>query len=426
MATTTIDSRVPRLDVDPYSGEFLSDPYPYYTELREAGPFVWLTPRSIYATCRYDEARTVLGDWETFTTNRGFGLTDLVVDTPLVDTPEYAARFRDRPEMNTVGMRMLLDGARADPPEHTAQRKIINRVLTPAAVRRLRDRFTREAEELVERVVARGGFDAATDLSDVYVLKMLCDATGLPEEGREHLIAYGDMAMNTSGPRDTRYLDSIERAVPAIDWVEWAARRENVSPGGFGAEFYALADAGELTEEEASIFVRIFPIAGFDTTASTIANAIYNLAQNPDQWAFLRDDPSLARKAFQETLRYDLAPQPLFRAPTRDVELSGVTLAEGRKVLVLLGGANRDPRRFEHPDRFDIHRDATGHVGFGLGIHACAGQMMASLEAECLLGALARRVERIELDGEPTRRANNTLHTWANLPVRVTLRAHTS
>jgi hypothetical protein len=424
MRTTAIDSRVPQLDVDHYAEDVLADPYPLYAELREAGPVVWLTRYGIYTVARYEEVRTVLGDWQTFTTNRGFGLTDMGVDTPLVDTPEYAA-FKDQPGMDTEGMRFLLDGARPDPPEHLAGRQILTRILTPATVRGLRERFVGEAEALVGRVIARGSFDAATELADVYVLKMLADATGLPEDGREHLLAFGDMAMNTSGPRDKRYLDSIDKAIPAVTWVEWACRRENLAPDSFGAQLYAMADAKEITVEDASAFVRVFPIAGFDTTASTIANAIHNLARRPEQWALLRDDPSLARKAFQETLRYNLAPQPLYRTTTREVELAGVTLAEGRKVLALLGAANRDPRRFEDPERFDIRRDATGHIGFGTGIHACAGQALATLEAECLLSALARQVEQIELAGEPTRRASNTLHTWSKLPVKVRPRAHT-
>jgi 4-methoxybenzoate monooxygenase (O-demethylating) len=424
MPTTAIDNRVPQLDVDHYSEEFLADPYPFYAQLREAGPVVWLTRYGIYAVARYDEVRTVLGDWETFTTNRGFGLTDMATDTPLIDTPEYAP-FKAKPGMDTEGMRLLLDGARPDPPEHAAGRRIITRILTPGAIRGLRERFVHEAEVLVKQLVARRTFDAAVQLSDSFVLNMLADATGLPDEGREHLIAFGDMAMNTSGPRDNVYLRSIEKSIPAVSWVEWACRRENLASEGFGAQLYAMADAGEITAEEASMYVRVFPIAGFDTTASTITNAIHNLARNPDQWALLREQPALARKTFQETLRYNLAPQPLYRATTREVELSGVTLAEGRKVLALLGAANRDHRRFPDPDRFDIRRDASGHIGFGVGIHACAGQMLATLEADCLLGALARHVQEIEPAGEPRRRVSNTLHTWASLPVKVTPRAHT-
>jgi hypothetical protein len=424
VAGAAIDSTVPELDVDPYAADFLDDPYPYYVQLRDAGPVVWLRALGVYAAAGHAEVRAVLNDWETFTTNRGFGLTDMAVDVPLVDTPEYAP-FADNPLMTTDGMRGLLDGARADPPEHTPGRKVFTTILAPGAVRQLRERFTSEADEIVARVAARGSFDAAKDLAEVYVLKMLCDTVGLPEEGREHLLAYGDMAMNTSGPRDRRYLDSIARAVPAVEWVAGATQRDRLSGESIGARLFAMADDGVMTHEQAAGFVGAFPIAGVDTTASTIANAIHDLIANPDQWQLLREQPSLSRRAFQETMRRDVAPQPLFRTTTRRVELGGATLEAGRKVLVFLGAANRDPRVFEDPDRFDIRRDASAHLGFGTGIHACPGQTLAMLEGESLLGALARRVEGLELAGEPVRRANNTLHTWAELPVRISGSVHT-
>lgn len=419
-----IDSGVPQLDVDPYDEGFLADPYPHYEALREAGPVVWLRPLGVYAVARHAEVAAVLSDWETFTTRRGFGLTDMALDVPLVDSPEYA-QFAENPEMTTFGMRMLLDGARPDPPENEQFRRTFTTLLAPGAVRPLRERFAAEAEEIVARMVARGRFDAAKELAEAYVLKMLCDAVGLPEEGREHLLLFGDMAMNTSGPRDRRYLDSISRAVPSVEWVSGVCQRDRLTGDGIGARLFAMADEGIITHEDAGNYVRAFPTAGVDTTASTIANAISDLIAFPDQWELLREQPSLSRRAFQETMRRDVAPQPLFRTTTRRVELSGAVLEEGRKVLALLGAANRDPRRFEDPDRFDIRRDASGHLGFGIGIHTCPGQTLAMLEGECLLGALARQLETIELDGEPVRRANNTLHTWAHLPVRVTPRAHT-
>ena len=135
-----IDSSVPQLDVDPYSDDFLADPYPHYVTLREAGPVVWLRPLGVYAVARHAEVASVLRDWETFTTRRGFGLTDMAVDVPLVDSPEYA-QFADNPAMNTFGMRMLLDGARPDPPDNAQFRKVFTTLLAPGAVRPLRERF---------------------------------------------------------------------------------------------------------------------------------------------------------------------------------------------------------------------------------------------------------------------------------------------
>jgi cytochrome P450 len=118
-------------------------------------------------------------------------------------------------------------------------------------------------------------------------------------------------------------------------------------------------------------------------------------------------------------VRFESPVQTFFRTTTREVDVEGVRIPEGEKVLLFLAAANRDPRRWEDPDRFDASRKASGHVGFGSGIHACVGQMLARLEADVLLGALARRVEAIELDGEPELKLNNTLRGLAHLPVRV-------
>jgi cytochrome P450 len=187
-----------------------------------------------------------------------------------------------------------------------------------------------------------------------------------------------------------------------------------------GALVYAAVDSGELTAEEAPLLVRSFLSAGVDTTVNGLANALYCLATHPGQWQILNDDPSLARAAFEEALRHEAAVQTFFRTTTRPVEISGVRLGEGEKVLLFLAAANRDPRRWNAPERFDIRRPAIGHVGFGAGIHGCVGQMVARLEGELVLAALARRVKKIELLAAPRRRLNNTLRGLASLPVRVT------
>jgi 4-methoxybenzoate monooxygenase (O-demethylating) len=414
----TLTHDIPRLDLDPYAPEFLEDPYPYYEQLRDAGPVVWLTAYEHYAVGRHAETKAVLDDWQTYGSTRGFGLHDPEREPSIVDTPAYE-RFAEIPHMCTAAMRGLLDAVRPDPPEHDPIRRIFTRMLAPGLVRSWREWITTTADTLVGHLVARGSFDAAHELTDHFVLNVVCDLVGLPEQGREHVVAYGDMAMNTSGPRNEVYLHSIEQAVDAVAWVDSACERSKLAPADVAKVIYDAVDAGELEEEMGNLFVRVFPTAAMDTTSSTITNAIYNLAAHPDQWALLRKDPSLARKAFQETMRFTQAIHPLYRTTTREAELGGATLAAGEKMALFLGSANRDPRVFDDPDRFDIRRDATAQLGFGSGVHSCAGQQLARLEGEAVLTALARRVERLELDGEPTRRVHNTLHTWSSLPVKV-------
>ena len=416
----TLDlASIPQLDVDPYAPEFLADPYPRYEELRDAAPVVWLNRYEHYLVARHAETQVVLEDWETFGSTRGFGLNDPEHDVPLVDAPEFEP-YRDIPRMCSEGMQRLYAAVRPDPPEHQAIRKIFMRMLAPNLVRSWRAHIIESADAMVDQLAERGSFDAAVELSDRFVLNVVGDIVGLPQEGRENMALYGDMAMNTSGPRNETYMNSIGNAVDAVEWVEAVCRRDVITPGGVGELIYKAVDAGEILDEDmGNVFVRVFPTAAMDTTSSTITNAIHNLATHPDQWRLLREDPSLARNAFQETMRFTMPIHPLYRTTNRDSELAGLPIGAGRKMMILMGAANRDPRVFERADAFDIRRDASKQLGFGSGIHSCAGQSLARLEGEAILTALARRVERIELDGEPTRRVHNTLHTFAKLPVTV-------
>jgi cytochrome P450 len=165
--------------------------------------------------------------------------------------------------------------------------------------------------------------------------------------------------------------------------------------------------------------VRSVLTAGVDTTVSGLGASLYCLARFPEQFARLRADPSLARAAFEEAVRYESPVQTFFRTTTRDTEIAGVPVAEGEKVLMFLGAANRDPRRWERPEEYDIGRPNAGHVGFGSGIHGCVGQVLARLEGEVVLGALARKAAGIEITGPARRRYNNTLRGLASLPVRL-------
>jgi cytochrome P450 len=388
-------SGVRTIDKDPYSTEYLIDPYPFHEELRESGPVVWLQAYDVWATGRYEHVRDILTDWRTFMSGAGVGIIDLRVDSW-------------RPPS------LLLE---ADPPDHTLVRQIIERVLSPRAVRVLRDRFSTRAETLVDRLVGGGSFDAMEELARVFPVEAFADEVGVPEEGRENLLPYGDMVFNGQGPRNEYFHAAMENAADVQNWITASCRRENLAPGGFGAQIYEAADASEITEEQAGMLVRSFLSAGLDTTVSALGNAVHLFATDPGQWELLRADPSLARPAFEECIRLETPVQAFSRTATRDTEVGGVGIAEDQRVMIFFGAANRDPRRWENPDRFDVTRKASGHLAFGLGIHGCVGKPVARIEVEAVLGALARRVGSIELDGEPERHLNNTIRSFERLPV---------
>jgi cytochrome P450 len=272
---------------------------------------------------------------------------------------------------------------------------------------------------MVGALLERREFDAAKDLAEAFPLKVLPDAVGMAEEGREHLLPYANLNFQAMGPRNGLYDEAVAHVGRAPEHVAWQMRREALAPEGIGAEIYAAADAEKITDHEAAMLVRSFLSAGVDTTIFGIGFALHALAVHPDQWDLLRKDPALARHAFEETLRWK-APSPIIGRTTRTpTEFGGVRLGAEEKVLLFLGAANRDPRRWENPDVFDITRRATGHLAFGVGVHGCVGQMMARLEAESVLGAVARLVRRIELTAEPRIKYSNWLRGFTELPVRV-------
>lgn len=389
---------IPDSDIDPFCAAYFEDPYPAQHALREAGPVVRLSRYGVLAAARYAEVKAMLDDWRTFSSARGVGIQDFAKETP------------KRPKS------LVLE---TDPPLHDRTRKVQARVLSPAAIAALREPFAAAAERLVEQLLDRREFDAIPEIAEAYPLEVFPDAMGMPRENRPHLLPFGNLVFNSFGPENAHLARAVEAASEALPWVFEQSKRENLSPTGFGAGIHAAADTGELTPEEATGVTRGVLTAGVDTTVSGIGAALWCLARFPDQWDRLRADPRLARAAFEEAVRYETPVQSFFRTTTCPTELGGVPVGEGEKVLMLLGAANRDPRKWERPDAYDISRRTIGHVGFGSGIHACVGMALARLEGECVLAALARRVARIEITGEPRRRHNNTLRGLASLPVRL-------
>jgi 4-methoxybenzoate monooxygenase (O-demethylating) len=389
---------VPHFDFDPFSIEFFADPFPTHEKLREAGPLVYLDKWGVYGVARYAEVHAVLNDPATFCSSRGVGLSDFAKEKPW------------RPPS------LILE---ADPPAHTRTRAALNQVLSASALKPLRSHFAAVADARVDALLARGSFDAIPELAEAYPLAVFPDAMGLKHEGRENLLPYASLVFNAFGPPNQLRQEAIERSAPHQAYVAAQCQRDNLAPGGFGACIHARADAGEITHDEAPLLVRSLLSAGIDTTVNGIGAAIYCLARFPDQFAKLRGDPSLARNAFEEAVRYESPVQTFFRTTTRATEIGGCAIGEGEKVLMFLAAANRDPRRWENPDHYDVTRRASGHVGYGSGIHMCVGQLVARLEGEIILAALARKVSSIQIAGPLQRRYNNTLRGLESLPVTI-------
>lgn len=391
-------THTPVLDVDPFSMASLCDPIPVDTLVRETAPAVWLPQHGFWAVGRHAEVSAIFHDWQRYTSTAGTGLTHV------------------KRQQNWRKPSVILD---ADPPQHTRTRGVLSRILSPIAMKTLRDDFQARADTLVDELVQRGRFDGANDLAERFALQVMPDAVGLPQEGREHLLPYAGLNFNAMGPRNALYDQALERAGDAPAWVARQCRREMLGPKGFGAQIYAAMDAGALDQEEAELLVRVFLTAALDTTIYGISLALHAFATFPDQWQALLDEPALVKSSFDEVLRYT-APSPFIgRTTTQQVQIGDAVLGEDEKVIMFIAAANRDPRKWERPDAFDVRRKAVGHMAFGTGIHGCVGQMIARLEAEVVFNALVRRVKAIHLDGTPEPRPTNWLRGFATLPLRV-------
>jgi len=386
----------PVSDIDPFSLDYIREPYPFHARLREAGAVVWLSRWNSWAVARYEEVAAVLRDPQTFCSSAGVGIINFNSEQPW------------RPPS------LLLE---ADPPEHTRRRAVMGRILSVSNLRRLREGFERAANALIDRTAGCGTVDGVVDIAQPYVLEVFPDAVGLAPGGRENLLAYGNMVFNGFGPRNEIFLAATRQADAVRDWIMQRCERNALRPDGLGREVYDGVDAGEISADEAALLVRSLLSAGVDTTVDAIGSILLCFARHPAEWEKLRRNPSRARSALEEVLRYESPFQTFFRTTTRDVTLAGQAIAKNQKIMVSIGSANRDPAKWDDPTRFDIDRRVAGHMAFGAGIHGCVGQMISRLEAEVFLATLAKRIARIAVTGDPVWKVNNTLRGLASLPL---------
>lgn len=383
-------------DLDLFADHVLADPYPHYRRLRDAGPAVHLPRYDMWLLARYDRVRAALGDWETYSSARGIGLND---------------------DFNRAWSAALIH---LDPPAHSEQRHLFTDRLSPKALRASVATIDARATALADRLAARGGFDAVTDLAHDLPVHVIMDLIGWPADGRDTLLDMANGWFDTGGPLNDRARAGAPRVAAMIGYLHEVVAAEKLTPGGFGWTVYEAYREGRLPLEGVVGLLAGYIVAAFDTTINLIANGTWLFATHPEQWAAVRADPRLLPSAINEILRLESPIQCFSRTLTRDVDLGeGVVLPDGARVMLSYASANRDERHFPDPDTFDVTRNPADHLSFSYGIHACAGQGLARLEATAIFTALAARAERLEPAGEPVRALNNITRGFAHLPVRV-------
>lgn len=382
MTESSIPSGAVSTPENPYSPENQFDPFPFYERMRKLGPVVWLEAVGIWGIFEDEYCREVLTDPERFGNVGGGGVANYYREKP----------WREPSVIFEV-----------DPPDHTRTRRVLSRLLSPKTVRALSERTAEVAQELVAKAFAKGTFDVVTELAKPLAMRIVPDAVGLPPENRDNLLLYNKYMVKgrSYGRHDPWTEQELDESKRVVEWVQMICSRDSVSSDGLGAQVYQAADAGEISMHEANMLIRSFLSAGTDTTFGSVSNAVLFLLQDPAQWQRLREQPNLARNAYDEGLRYRSPVQQIARNTRMELEFHGTRLGEHDKVMAYVGSANRDPKKWEQADRYDIERNSTGHLGLGTGIHGCVGQMIARMEGEAILGVLARRGDDLRLADEP-------------------------
>ena len=384
----------PTYGADLFRDEALTDPYPHHRALRAAGPVVWLEAHGVYAVARDAEVREVLADPRRFCSGRGVGLNAFINE-------------------GGRGTTLMSDGE-----AHARQREVIGRPLAPKALAGLRADLQARADALVDGLVARRSFDAVRDLAQVIPSTWVPDLLGWPADGRDHLLAWGAASFDCLGPLNARAEAGVGGVIEMAAYAEAVAARPDLPPDSMAAGVLAAAERGDIERRQCPLLLIDYLAPSLDTTIAALGNVLWLLATHPVQWDLLRREPERTKRAFNEALRLETPISAFARTTTAATELAGAPLPAGARVLVLFASANRDERRWDRPDDFDITRDAAGHLGFGHGEHLCVGAGLARLEGAAVLRALVERVAHVEL-GAPVRKLNNLIRSFASLPVTV-------
>lgn len=384
-----------------------ADPYPSYRELRGLAPVHHSSVLPLWVLSRFDDCATVLRD-------QRFGKSD---EAQRIFGSAADAADREVPIISRHSM------LRANPPDHTRLRGFVSREFTPRRVEALRPAIESMVDDVLDRLADSGGGDVMDLVAFPLPVRVIGELLGVPEADRDQfrwLVRDAAAALEPMVDRDTvRAAEAANRQM--IDYFRDLINRRRAEPTDdlIGALIHLRDDGDRLNQDELIATIVLLFAAGFETTTNLIGNGLISLLRNPDQMQMLRADPALGHGAVEEMLRYESSVQLDARTALEDADIAGHHIDAGQVVLTLLGAANRDPDRYQDPDRFDITRTGTQHLSFAAGIHYCLGAPLARLEGEVVFERLLARFSTIDADTTPVWRPSLTLRGLDTLQVSV-------
>ena len=386
-------------EFDPYAYETHEDPYPIYADLRAHAPVYRNERLGFTALSRHADVLAGFNDVARFSNALGVSLD------PAATHP--AARAT----MSFLAM---------DPPRHTRMRGLVSRAFTPRRIADLEPRVRELTCQHIARFVGEGRCDFVRDFAARLPMDVISEMLGVPEADRDRLRELADAVVHREdGMYDIPPAGMAAAAELLGYFTEVVTERRRVPQDDLSAALLsAEIDGDRLDDAEVVGFLFLMIIAGNETTAKLLGNALYWLWRNPEQRRSIDADPKLIPRWVEETLRYDGSTQALARTLTADVELHGERLRAGDRVVLLVGSGNRDERVFADADRFDVRRDTGDMLSFGHGLHFCLGAALARLESRVALEEVQARLRGWEIDPAGLKRNHSVnVRGFSSMPI---------
>lgn len=391
---------------DPYAYEIHEDPYPTYARLREEAPLYRNEEIGFWALSRHADVLEGFRDHERLSNAHGVSLD------PAASGP-HAHRT-----MSFLAM---------DPPMHGRMRGLVSRAFTPRRVAALEPRIRQIARDYIAEMADRDSVDFVGDFAGRLPMDVISELMGVPTEDRQELRRLSDLLVHREpGVHDVPpegMAAAMELVVYYADML--ASRRAAPTDDLTSALLAAEVEGDRLSDDEITGFLFLMVVAGNETTTKLLANAWYWAWRNPDQKALPFGDPGHVPMWVEETLRYDTSTQMLARIATQDIEMHDRVIRAGDRVVLLVGSANRDPRVFSEPDRYDLERSEPlpQIASFGFGRHFCLGASLARLEARVALEELVAAIADYDIDPDGLERVHSVnVRGFATMPTELTMR----